>query len=373
MVEVKTSYMSSERQSGNQGDFGYVPTARYIVEKELDLIDFSAIKNNDFVVNIADLSGGIGEQLDWSCSYLGKNNIKTDAYYNEITLKRYKECADKFHYMKKLNTDFFRLKICRKEGRSDSKKVFSIIRNNPPYMYLQRRGKNVRAEQEFFLKNSTFSINGGIQIMEIPLHQLAGIKNFISMITYRYKDIFIAKFPRGEFEKFKQVVIIGKLKSEFNSDKGAELNLIKQITEDTIPYLDDIDAKVISVSKEDFQKAKEINIFRENLITNETLKNGLNEVLESLLTSEKKATTVIVGKEPLKPIIELQPGHVSQLLASGKYDGIMGDLLIRGGANKEIVTQLIKEDEKETTIETETIKPFIEITNKIGEIVYKDF
>ena len=51
----------------------------------------------------------------------------------------------------------------------------------------------------------------------------------------------------------------------------------------------------------------------------------------------------------------------------------MGNLLIKGGANKIIETEVIKEEGKETTVQTEVLKPYIEITNKNGDIIYKDF
>ena len=59
MNEVSTRKMSSDRQIGNQGKLGFVPTNKSIVEMELNLIDFSEITNNKYTVNVCDLSGGI--------------------------------------------------------------------------------------------------------------------------------------------------------------------------------------------------------------------------------------------------------------------------------------------------------------------------
>lgn len=375
MHEVKTNRMSSERQSGNQGKFGFQPTNEDIVKMEMKLIDFSELEGNDCEVNIADLSGGTGAQLNCMYRYLQEQNIKANAFYNEITQERFTICSEKYPYMNKLNADFFRLKIAHKDNRNLNKRVFSVLRNNPPYVYLNIRGKNIRAEQEFFVKNFLYNIKGGIQIFELPIHQLIGIKHLLSIITSRYSDVFIAKFPQGQFEKFKQVVLVGKAKPAIMQDKQEEEKIRKILESDNIPYLDQVNKKVIKVSLEDFKKGfKEVNLFRENIITQETLRNGLDEVLDSLIISEKVANKKIGhNKEELKPIIELQAGHISQLLASGRYNGIMGDFLVKGGSNKVINSEVEDDENKTTTIKTEIIKPFIEITNKVGDIVYKDF
>lgn len=371
-MEVRTRLMSSERQFGNQAKLGFVPTDKNIVEMELNLIDFSEIVNNDFPVNICDLSGGKGEQIHWTSNYLLSKGIQSNVFYNELQEERYNECVKAYPYMKSLNCDIFNIKVGYKNNRNFSKDVFSIIRNNPPYMYIERNSKSVRAEVEFFLKNTLLDIAGGIHILEVPIHQLLGIKSFMQMISYRY-DVFMAKFPREVYKNFKQVAVICKKKNVPSNNKEELNNLYMLLENDELPFLDEVNEKIFKVKRDDFKKAKEINIFRENKITEKTLANGLNEVLDSLIIADKKTNRIIKGTEKLKPIIELLPGHISQLLASGKYDNIMGNLLIRGGANKVIETEVINEIGKETTIQTEVLKPFVEITNKNGDILYKNF
>lgn len=371
-MEVRTRLMSSERQFGNQAKLGFVPTSKDIVEMELNLIDFSDISENDFPVNICDLSGGTGDQIHWTSNYLISKGIRSNVFYNELSEERFNTCQQNYPYMNTLNCDFFNLKVGNKNNRNFKRDVFSIIRNNPPYMYIEKQGKSVRAEVEFFLKNTLLDIAGGIHILEVPLHQLLGIKSFMKMICYRY-DVFIAKFPREVFINYKQVAVICKKKA-IPSNNNEELNNLYMLLEnDQLPYINEVHKKIFKVNREDFKKAKEINIFRENKVTQETLANGLNEVLDSLILSDRKTNRIIREKEKLKPIIELLPGHISQLLASGRYDNIMGNLLIRGGANKVIETEVISEKNKESTIQTEVLKPFVEITNKNGDILYKNF
>lgn len=360
------------RQIGNEGKLGFVPTSKEIVEMELSLIDFSEICQNDFTVNICDLSGGKGDQLNWMNEYLMKEGVESNVYYNELSEDRYNECVKRYPYMKSLNCDFFNIKVGAKINKALSKKVFSIIRNNPPYMYFERRGENVRAEVEFFIKNSLLDIDGAIHIMEVPIHQLTGIKNFISMICYRY-EVFFAKFPEEVFNNYKQVACIMKKKAVPSQDRELVRSLTEKLINHDIPYLDEVNEKIFKVCQNDFKKAKPIDIFRENRISTETLHNGLEVVLDDLILAEKKSSYRKKIKKGLKPIIELNPGHLSQLLAAGSFNGLMGNLLIKGGVNKIKEINVVEEDGKATTTETEILKPYIELTSKSGQILARDF
>lgn len=369
---VETRYMSSDRQIGNQGKLGFVPTSREIVEMELNLIDFSEIANNDYPINICDLSGGTGDQLHWMNSYLKELKINCSVFYNELSQERYQECVKNYPYMKTLNSDIFKVKVGTKNNRSLNKEVFSIIRNNPPYMYISNRDYSVRAEMEFYRKNTQHDIPGGIHIMELPIHQLLGIKNLLASLCAKY-EIFIAKFPEEVYQKYKQVAVICKKKERVLPDKRVYEKNLYLLENELIPYLDAVTEKVIKVEKRHFSKSKNIDIFRNSIISDKTLKNGLDDVLENLIEVDKKTTKQLKNTEPLTSIIELLPGHISQLLASGMFDSIKGNLLIRGGANKILESSVSIEDGKEVTTYTEILKPFIELTNRKGEILYKDF
>ncbi|MVX63713.1 hypothetical protein GKZ28_08390 [Clostridium chromiireducens] len=363
--------MNSERQWGNEGKLGFFPTAKSVVDMEMKLIDFSEIEGSDITLNIADLSGGEGDQLSWMYQYLKKNNIKSEAYYNELAKERYESGMREYSYFNGTNTDIFELRIANKSNRNLNKKVFSIIRNNPPYIWLNKGDRNVRAEYEFFIKNSLFDINGGIHIFELPIHQLLGISNLISVINYRY-DMKVFKFPKGEFEKFKQVVVICKKRHVAVQDKDRIEQIKSDLENDNIPYLDQVETPIFKVCYNDFKKTPSINLFRNGKITDETLFSGLNQVIDELIDSDKKDSQII-NLERGKPIIELMPGHISQILASGGYNGVMGNLLVKGGSNKVIETRKEIEEDKEITTEVEVLKPYLELTNKRGDILYRNF
>lgn len=370
MSEIIERKMNSERQWGNEGVLGYFPTSKEVVDMEMSLIDFSELEESDISLNIADFSGGEGDQLNCMYKYLKERKIKSQVYFNELANERFDNAVRKYPYMHVLNTDFFELRIANKCNRTLNKKVCSIIRNNPPYMWIDMHGRNVRAEYEFFIQNSQLDIIGGIHIFELPIHQLLGIPHLISIINYRY-EMKVFKFPK-EFEKFKQVVVMCQKKATPSKDKDFVEQLTKELQEDTIPYIDEITEPIFKAKYDDFRKTPEVNLFRNGRVTNETLFSGLNQVLDELILSEQKDSHIISGERGM-PLIELLPGHISQILASGGYDGVMGNLLVKGGSNKVIETRVEKEADKEVITEFEVLKPYLELTNKRGDILYRNF
>lgn len=371
MSQVIERRMNSERQWGNEGKLGYFPTSKAIVDMEMSLIDFSELKGSDISLNIADFSGGEGDQLNWMYHYLKERKINTEVYFNELADERFNNAIKKYPYMHVLNTDFFELRIANKCNRTLNKKVCSIIRNNPPYIWLDRNGRNVRAEYEFFIQNSQLDIIGGIHIFELPIHQLLNIPHLISIINYRY-EMKVFKFPKGEFEKFKQVVVMCQKKVTPSKDKEFVEQLTIKLREDKIPYLDEITEPIFKAKYNDFKKTPKVNLFRNGKITDKTLFSGLNQVFDELILSQQKDSQIISGERGM-PLIELSPGHISQILASGGYNGIMGNLLVKGGSNKVIETKVEKEDNKEIVTEFEVLKPYLELTNKRGDILYRNF
>lgn len=373
MERVQTRRMNGFRQIGNEGKMGFFPTSKYVVDLEMRLIDFSELKGKDINLNIADLSAGEADSINYVHEYLNNIGINSNVYFNELSEERFNAAVSKYPNFNGVNTDIFRLKIGCKENRSINKKVFSIVRNNPPYIYIQKGNnqRNTRAEYEFFLENSYYDITGGIHIFELPLHQLREIPNLVSIISYRY-EMFIAKFPKEEFEKFKQVAVILKKRNTPIANKEIVDSIYRDIDSDAIPFLDEIEGPVFKVKYSDFIKTPDINLFRDKEITEETLFNGLDQVLDELIIADKKEKVKKVQVE-CKPIIEELIGHKSQNLAAGGYNGIVQNLLVKGGVLKEIVIQNAEEDGKKITTEIEVLKPYLELTNKNGDILFKNF
>lgn len=362
--------MNSYRQQ-NQANLGYFPTNLNVVRLEMSLIDFSDIQGKTIELNMCDLTGGVGDQLNEMNLYLKNLNIDSNCYYNELNENRFNECVKKYPYMTHLNADANFLKIGAKKSNSIDRRVFSIIRNNPPYGYdTDKNGYTIRLEKRFFEINTLHDIIGGIHILELPVGTID--KDLLNILSYRY-DIRAFKFPKKEFVKFKQICIIMQRKKNMGRNQLDIDTILNDIDNDTMTDLDDVVSPVFSVSYNDFKKASKIHYFRHSKISQETLHSGAEQVWGEIskYNSTKFKRDVVLED---KPIIELLQGHISSLLASGRYNGIMGDLLIHGGSNK-IVKEVIDYDDegREIKIETEVLQPYIEITNSNGDIMHKDF
>ena len=366
---MRVSKMSAG-QNSNQAKLGFYPTDLSVVEMEMKLVDFSDLSNRDISINICDLTGGIGEQLDKMHSYLDNINVNNKCYYNELNVDRYKSCVSSFPYMNHLNVDANLLKIGAKKNNTIDKRVFGVIRNNPPYGYDSNSVVNVRLEKKFFDINTNFDMPGTIHFFEVPIGQLD--KQLLNPVSYRY-HIKAFKFPDEEFKKYKQVCLIlkRKPKNKINSIEVDEI--LKSVENNTMLSLDQVNSPVFSLTYREMKNQKDIYYYRKNGVTDITIQNGAEQVWGEISKYKAKGSkNNNFIKE--KPIIELLQGHISSLLASGRYNGIMGNYLIIGGSNKVVKEKVdFDDDGKQIITETEVLQPFFEITNKNGDIMYKDF
>lgn len=375
MNNIKTSLQSGDWQKGNNAKYGFFPTPLEVVKMEMDLIDFSLI-SSDLPITLADFTGGEGEQLSYMHEYIAKMGLTPTSYYNEITKARYEIALERYGKTEKfhlLNTDFFYMKLRHKQGKTYSRSCIAILRNNPPYIWLERHGESIRAEDLFFTENTPYNIDNGIQIFELPIHQLISQATLLKKIFYRYENVHILKFPKKYFNNYKQVVVIGQKKKQNSNDIELAELWLERLKEGDIKSIDEVTSPIITLTEKDIRKIKPVNVFRDGRIDEITLTQGLNVILSDLLEAEQKQDSIVLEALIEKPIIEKLPGHIASELASGKYDGLMGNVLIRGGSNKVIEIVEVDEGDKTITEEIEVMKPFIEITNKNGDIIFKDY
>lgn len=375
-MDIRTALMSGDWQKGNEAKYGFVPTSLSVVEMEMKLIDYSQLSRGADL-NICDFTGGEGDQLHAMYQFLSGIGLNPHAYYNEITSQRYETAAERYGKLPNfhlLNTDFFYLRCKYKNGRSYKDSNFAIIRNNPPYMNMEKGGKSIRSEDLFFCDNSKYNVPGGIHIFEIRRGQLVGQEQLLRKICFRYENVQCFKFPKEEYKAFQQIVLIGvkKAMNSYDADKADRMKALLEVGQ--IPYLDEVKQPVIILTDKALRNAQEINMFRDGRVNDETLTNGLDQVLAGLLRTEKYNDPIRQRVQRLddKPIIERLIGHRALELTAGKFNGVQGGVLVEGGSHKVIETQVEDEGDKMVTTEVEVIKPYIEITNATGDIIFKD-
>lgn len=373
MEAIKERRFSNWTHKNNDACRGFFPTSLDVVRMEMELIDLSEIEEGS-ELTICDLTGGEGDQLKHMYDYIKEKNLLPIAYYNEVTNERYDKAVEKYGHLENFNllkADFFNLKI---RNINNSKKVFTIIRNNPPYTWMEWKGLNIRAEDLFFIKNAEYNVEEGIHIFELPMYQLLEQKTLLKKIMFRYEDVNILKFPEEEFKKFNQVVVIGRKKHVDKNDSELAEKWEEKIMSDNIPYLDKVEKPVIKLTRKAVAKTIPIKLFRDGKVTDLTLTNGFNAVLDELLeASVTKYLKVDLEKEKKIPIIEQTPGHIALDLYSGEYNGLLRNVLVKGGVKKVVKTIVENEKDKKTTIEIENLLPFIEITSANGTSIVKEY
>lgn len=359
------------RHKTNEANRGYFPTSLDVVKMEMNLIDFSDIEANSNLT-ICDLSGGIGDQLKNMHDYIADKGLDPISYYNEVTKERYNIALEKYQDLNNfnfLNADFFNLKV----KNQHNKKVFTIIRNNPPYGWFDYNSKNVRLEDIFFIRNAEMNVDYGIQIFELPIHQLIEDKTLIRKIFYRYENVHIFKFPDQEFDK-KQICVIGSKKKSNSNDIELAEDWRTRLINNDILSLDEVKGPVIKLDVRAINNTYPITMFRDKKVTEKTLTKGFNAVYDSLINELTSQHTQDKSDLGLKiPPIEQLPGHIALDIYSGQYDGLIGNVLVKGGVKKNIKIIVENDKDKKTTTEIETVHPFIEITSSNGKTLIKEY
>lgn len=379
MQMIENMRMSGDWQVGKGAiaDLCYCPTELKIVNLEMSKIDFSELEGNENLITMADFSGGDGLQIHRMYEYVKAKGLNPAAYYNEMHTTRFNTAMERYSHLDNfnmVNTDFFFLKCRHKNGNAYKKENIAIIRNNPPYTFIEQHGQTVRAEEAFFLENSLLNASEGVHIFELPIHQLTGIENLLKKILYRYEAVHIFKFPKKDFLRYKQVVVIGVRKKTNSADLEKAEILRNRLINDQIPYLDDDDKPVVKLSSRAVNSCKPINVYRDGRVNDVTLSNGYNQVISSVWDKVSKSTNkhLMTIKERGKPIIEKLIGNQAMELNAGAFNGIQGNsVLIKGGYEKEIVVTEEMEGTTKVTTRTEVIKPTIAVTNKVGDILVK--
>jgi len=252
-----------------------------------------------------------------------------------------------------------------------SNQAFSLLYLNPPYDWAIRNDEvsaSERYERTFLRNTARYLIAGGVLVYLIPQGRLD--KTIAKVLAYRFKDVRVFRFPKQEYEAYKQIVLFGVLK------KRAELDdeLTQYLTEvghckAIVPFLGRSECKYIvppSPSVKNF-------VFRTTRIDPSELEievktYGLSEKINRLV----KPLTL---SERIKPIMPLRQGHLAQLLACGMMNGVVFDidgrnpLVVKGITRKEVETRTEYEDGKEKIIETDKIVITINAIDEHGEFI----
>ena len=335
-----------------QAKMGYYPTPSLVVS----LISGILIRNSPGNIRVLDPCAGEGTALKEVSEFLNCESygIELDTYRGKIAKENLTQC---------LIADYEMTRI--------SNHAFSVLYLNPPYDWTIKNDEVTASEryERTFLRNTIrYLISGGVLVYLIPQSRLD--KNISKILSYRFGDIRVFRFPDEEYKSFKQVVIFGVLKrdAEPNDEITSYLNNIGQ-GQAIIPSIENANCEYIVPPS---PKVKNF-LFRTFKIDMEELeleikKHGLKRKIKPLVAP-------VSLSERIKPIMPLRHGHLAQLLACGMMNGVVFDkddrnpLLVKGITKKIVETRVEHENGKEKIIEKDKIVITINAINQRGELI----
>lgn len=336
-----------------QAKMGYYPTPETVTP----IIARYLKCQREGLIRILDPCAGTGTAI----KYIG-DILHAETYGIEIDLERGNQAKEILSRC--LITDYLNTRI--------SHGAFSLIWNNPPYDWAARDndiGKAERYEKSFLRDCVCYLRPKGILVYLIPQRRLDG--QIARMLSYRFENINVYRFPEEAYKAFRQLVIFGVLKAkpEIDESKAEYLKNCGSFCVD-IPYfpLDPPQIYEVPLSpvKSDF-------VFRSRDIDLQEL--GVEIQCHGLFEQVKDMTTPLRMAEKIKPIMPLRHGHLAQILACGLMNGLVWDkgkknpLIIKGITKKEVQHTVEVEDDCEKHIETDLIKISIYAFNRRGELL----
>jgi len=250
--------------------------------------------------------------------------------------------------------------------------AFSLLWLNPPYDWAARSSDIERSEryERTFLRDCVcYLCPGGILVYLIPQNRLDS--RIARMLSYRFQEIMVYRFPEEAHKSYRQLVILGILKRKPASDEAVAEHLKncgpQNIAIPSIPIDPPRVYEVpLSPGKSDF-------LFRSTQIDPDDL---YDEILRHGLFDRLRTMTMPLRLcEKIRPIMPLRHGHLAQILACGLMNGTVWDkekrnpLIIKGITTKEVKQSVEIEGDCERHIETDVIKITIRAFNREGDLL----
>jgi hypothetical protein len=335
-----------------QAKMGFYPTpetvtliiAKHLTRKSLGLI------------RIFDPCAGEGTALH----YIG-NHLLADTYGIEIDSERSQKSKEILAHC--LITDYQNTRI--------SHNAFSLLWLNPPYDWAARAELEMseRYERTFLRDCIHYICPQGILVYLIPQHRLD--KHISLLLSYRFENLSVYRFPEEDYRIFKQLVIFGVLKKNPSKDDAIAEHLLNcGQFKVVIPSIPDDPSQAYEVP---LSPVKTTFLFKSREIDPQELDAEIQR--HGLFPLFKEMTTPLSMTETIRPIMPLRYGHLAQILACGLMNGVVWDkeggnpLVVKGITKKEIVHEVEINGDTEKHIETDRITIVISAFNRYGEML----
>ena len=117
-----------------------------------------------------------------------------------------------------------------------SHEAFHLLFLNPPYLsVLNAGGGRSRHEKRFLIEGMCHLVYGGLLLYVVPYYRLT--PDICRILSDNFSDLTVWRFSDGEFQRFKQVVVMG-LRKHREADADADHQLERQaVSPEAIPPL----------------------------------------------------------------------------------------------------------------------------------------
>jgi 16S rRNA G966 N2-methylase RsmD len=323
---------------------GYYPTPLSVVERIRSFLKFP--EEN---VNLFDPCCGEGLALEKL-----KGDAKATTYGIELDEYRAEQAKSNLDHVIKGSYEDARV----------SNNAFSCLFLNPPYDWdIPDEDERSERKEKTFLKGTVRYLQpSGVIISIIPQGRLSN--DIAKILSYRFEDFNVFRFPDDEYEEFKQIVLLGSKKQEAYLD-DKEYDRLKIIPEKELLEIPFSDKPIY-----DLPPSGDVHLFRSSLIDEEELENGMED---SILWQKIEENAQVMSEYLGRPPLPLHKGHLGLLLANGCLDGVVGEdkdrHVVRGKVEK--VISRYEEYEGDTLIErdVESYRVSIKILKKDGDII----
>jgi len=320
---------------------GYYPTPLSVIERIKSFIGFP--EN----ASILDPCCGEGQALQRLAE---GTNAKT--YGVELDEHRAEEASTILDHVLK----------CGYEQTRISNAAFSCLFLNPPYDWQTEDESSERKEKLFLKETIKYLQAGGLLVYIVPQNRLD--KSIAKILTYKFKQFLVYRFPEEEYQQFKQIVLFAVKKKDNSMDEEA-LAKLAQVPETSLEELPDRGEPVY-----DLPGSKDVALFKSVIIDEKELSK---EAKESPLWGKFRELARIEEQRIERPPLPLHTGHLGLLLANGCLDGIVGEgedrHIVKGKVEKVVNKYAEYKGDILEERELEQYKVSVKILMQDGEII----
>lgn len=253
---------------------------------------------------------------------------------------------------------------CGYEDARISNNAFSCLFLNPPYDWETHDAgeRSERTEYAFLKGTARYLQPDGLLVYIVPQPRVT--EPVAKYLAYRFQDLDAYRFPDGEYDAFRQLVLFGRKKSK-PQPSDVDMRRLWAIPHEDLRELDSAPAPAYRLPA-----SEEVSLFRSNLIDERELRE---ELRQSRLWRDLARCGENGNGKLARPPLPLHAGHLGLLLASGYLDGVVGEgedrHVVRGKVEK--LTQTFQEYEGDATVEREVerYQVSIKLLTQEGDII----